>query len=43
MDVIIEEHGKTFTKVLQARLAEIRRRLAKMSSRKDADTILALA
>ena len=43
MDVIIEEHGKTFTKVLQARLAEIRRRLAKMSSRKDADSILALA
>ncbi|MGD9019691.1 MAG: NAD-glutamate dehydrogenase, partial [Desulfuromonadales bacterium] len=43
MDVIIEEHGKTFTKTLQARIAEVRRRLDKMKSRKDADSILALA
>ena len=43
MDVIIEERGKTFTKVHQARIAEIRRRLLKMKSRKDADAILALA
>ena len=43
MDVIIEEHGKNFTKILQARIAEIRRRLNKLSSRTDADSILALA
>ena len=43
MDVIIEEHGKAFTKTLHARIAEIRRRLGEMSSRKDADSLLALA
>ena len=43
MDVIIEESGKTFTKIHHARIAEIRRRLVKMKSRKDADAILGLA
>ena len=43
MEVIIEERGKTFHKMLQARIAEIRRRLGKASSRQDADAILALA
>ena len=43
MEVIIEEHGKNFAKVLQARMAEIRRRLKKQSSNRDAASLLGLA
>ncbi len=43
MDVIIEEHGKSFSKVLQARMAEIRLHLKKLPSQKDTESLLALA
>nr|NIQ11056.1 NAD-glutamate dehydrogenase [Gammaproteobacteria bacterium] len=43
MDVIIEEQGKSFAKVLQARLTEVRRHLKKHSSPEDADSLLVLA
>jgi len=43
MDVIVEEHGKSFGKVLQARMAEVRRELETLSSRRDANLLLTLA
>jgi len=43
MELIIEEHGKSFGKAHQARIAEIRRHLKTMASHEDADALLALA
>ena len=43
MDIIVEEQGKNFAKILQARLTEIRRQLKKQSSPEDADSLFVLA
>jgi len=43
MELIIEERGKGFGKVHQARIAEIRRHLKTMTSREDAESLQALA
>ena len=43
MELIIEEHGKSFGKVHQARLADLKRLLKTHSSREDAESLLALA
>jgi len=43
MELIIEEHGKVFAKVHQARLADLKRLLKTHSSREDAESLLALA
>ena len=43
MELIIEEHGKSFGKVHQARLADLKRLLKTHPSREDAENLLALA
>ncbi len=43
MDLILEEGGKSFDKVHQARIAEIRRELKTLDSREDAESLLILA
>ncbi len=43
MELIIEERGKSFGKVHQARIAEIRRHIETMTSREDAESLSVLA
>lgn len=43
MELVIEERGKSFGKVHQARLAEIRRQLTSLTSQEDANSLLVLA
>ena len=43
MELIIEEHGKSFGKVHQARIADLKRLLKTQPSREEAENLLALA
>ncbi len=43
MELIIEEHGKSFGKAHQARIADLKSVLKSLPSRQDAETLLALA
>ncbi len=43
MELVIEQHGKSFGKAHQARIAEIRRQLKNAASRQEAESLLALA